>query len=46
MDNGSRKEHGGPRPAGTPSREQLSSYFFLIFDEAVAIDYILCATGF
>ena len=27
--------HEDPRRARTPSREQLSSYFFWIFDEAV-----------
>ena len=32
MDNGSRTAHGDPRPVRTPSREQLSSYSFWIFD--------------
>ena len=40
MGSGSRTAHGDPRPPRTPSREQLSSYFFVDFDEAVPVDYI------
>ena len=40
MYNGSRTAHGDPRPARTPSRQMLPSYFFWILDEAVTDDYI------
>ena len=39
MDGGSRMAHENPRPARTPSREQLSLFCF-VFYETIPVDYI------